>query len=238
MDKAIVVVTSEKSDFKLSSDISLTEAIEVVKDKYQIDTVIETFFNNTQGLCECYNTILNKYRSLSDTRFILLMHDDVSFNYENVIRRLIELEHKYDIIGFAGSEYVNLKTSPLTWFTASSSRPETRFGRITHADPPFCNESFFNINRADILDTNVVAIDGLCIMLTKGALKSDITFDEKFKFHFYDLDFSLTALKNFNLKLGVMVEPVIHTSVGKGILHSTYCNYEIDFRTKWDPAFK
>lgn len=237
MDKVILVVASEKTDFKLSSDISLDEAIGIVKDTFQLETEIKTFFNNTKGLCECYNSVLAEYRNNNDTRFMILMHDDVSFNYVNVVRRLIELENKYAIIGFAGSEYVNLKASPLTWYTASNSRPETRFGRITHADPPFCNESFFNHDRADILDSAVVAIDGLCIILTRAALRNSITFDEKFKFHFYDLDFCLTALKQ-NLKIGVMVEPVIHTSVGKGILHSTYCQYEVDFRIKWDPSFK
>jgi hypothetical protein len=65
-------------------------------------------------------------------------------------------------------------------------------------------------------------------------LPEDVKFDEGFpsRFHYYDLDFSLTCNKN-KLKIGVVDIPVIHASGGLSSPDQEFYNGQNYFLKKW-----
>jgi hypothetical protein len=62
----------------------------------------------------------------------------------------------------------------------------------------------------------VVMIDGVFMALSRKLLESGVRFDENIpsKFHFYDLDFSLSVAQTENLKVGVGDILITHASPG------------------------
>jgi hypothetical protein len=59
-------------------------------------------------------------------------------------------------------------------------------------------------------------IDGVFMALSRKLLESGVRFDENIpsKFHFYDLDFSLSVAQTENLKVGVGDILITHESPG------------------------
>ena len=93
---------------------------------------------------------------------------------------------------------------------------------------------FYNQYRPEIKDTEVVCIDGLCIILSKKLIEKGLRFDTGISdFDFYDTDVSFQTIFNYKGKIGVMIEPVFHESEGLGILKPEFIEYEKKFREKW-----
>ena len=197
--------------------------------------------NNRKPIGQLYNEILQQIRS-SDERvdYLIFLHSDAMMNVGNVIRRLQTMVGKYDIVGFAGAKSIDLKVSPLTWFTGSDKFKETRFGRVIQ-DVSFLTgdkenrfgESFFNSERPEVLDTQVATIDGCCMVLTSKVINSDILFNNDFLNDFYDIDFCLNARVNYDFSIGVLVEKIIHMSLGTSVLTPEYKEKEKVFRERW-----
>jgi hypothetical protein len=103
-------------------------------------------------------------------------------------------------------------------------------GVVGHGDgfPPQ-NISFFGPSRQE-----VKLLDGLMLVCNSNTLVSkEIRFDERFDFHFYDLDFCRQAeLKN--IKMGTWPISVIHESggdVGSDEWRSAYLKYLSKWKT-------
>lgn len=99
--------------------------------------------------------------------------------------------------------------------------------------------SFYNFHHPDVNDREVAIIDGLCIILTRDLIENtDILFDERFMWDFYDTDFCWNAIFNYHKNIGVIVEKSLrHLSIGIGILADTFLDNEIKFREKWKLDF-
>ena len=195
--------------------------------------------NNTLPLTQVYNEALHTMRTdekMKDTDFAIFVHSDVSFELGELIRGLLSIKDKYDLIGLAGTKRAKISQKPFTWFTGSIPYPEYRYGRVTMQPG---QESFYNESNPDVTDTRVALIDGLCMIMNRTIIESDIIFDTQFKFDFYDSDFCLECLKR-NWRIGVLVMPVFHQSPGESVTKPEYLEPNRAFAQKWgflDKAF-
>jgi len=222
--KIKVVIVSKDSSFRMKGE-------EFAKYASLADMNISYVDNNTKSLAEVYNTYLAQDRANYD--FMMFMHADVWFDLGATIPKIITAGDKYDVIGFCGTEVVNVSQSPLNWWTGSNPTPQNKWGSVIHGELGD-KQSLFNQHTPDATDHEVACIDGLCIIFNKKALESGIAFDPLFTFDFYDTDISFQAMINYRLKLGVIIERSLHHfSVGKSILNKDFLMHEIDFRSKW-----
>lgn len=222
-----------KENFLFAGHPKIKEQLEETE-KTGITTKINFLSNNSLSLTVAYNKFLDDIReNHKDTDYVILMHSDVAFDYAKLISTLEKLGDKYDLIGFAGTKKAKISQSPLTWFTGSIPFPEERFGKIAMKTGDNLSESFYNEKNPDVTDTRVALVDGLCLILNKKMLESDIRFDERFGNDFYDSDFCLQCLKNYDFKIGVIVMPVVHLSVGESVKSKQFLGVNKDFCEKW-----
>lgn len=199
------------------------------------DVVFNYVFNNTLHLADVYNSFIEKHRAMKDIDCLVLMHADVKFNIESLLKHIEEVNGKYDVLGLCGCSKMTVSASPLNWWTGSNPFPKYKWGCVTHGE--FGNQlSYFSEHHPNVLDHEVACIDGLCIILLKKAIEeSDILFDRTFAFSHYDTDFSFQCVMQKNLKLGVIVQKDLqHYSVGKSILTPEFMQSEEKFRAKWN----
>lgn len=227
-------IPCKKTECRLTSATNFDKEVENLK-KDGVEVLLVLHPNNKMGLSELYNDILKNIRETKrEIDYLFLMHSDVSFSIEEVAKKISSIEGKYDLMGFAGAKKVDLGISPLTWFTASKNNPERRYGLVTQNFRGTIIETFFNKEFPDEKDAEVSCVDGLCLILSKNLIFSDICFDEKFKTDFYDLDFSLQVLLKKQMKIGCLVVPVFHESIGESVLTEEFLDVEKIFREKWD----
>lgn len=221
-----VIVSKDSNTLLTKNDFKNFENIDV-----------EYILNNSTSLTQIYNRQLHQARQKITTDvfydYLIFIHADARLNLAHLLEHIESVHGKYAIMGLCGTEYVNVSESPLNWFTSSNQRPNARWGSVTHIE--INNKtSYFSYDRPNILDHEVGCIDGVCIIFSKEALQSGISFDETFKFDQYDTDLSLQCVMNYKMKLGVLVEQsLVHASVGKSITTNEFLIHELDLRRKW-----
>lgn len=228
------VFVSKDNDFLMDEDDfnsvmrsdSLSVYTEFISDN-KID--LPTIYNQT------IDSSINPNTHTCDFDYIVLSHADVKFNPVSFISHLIWIDGKYDMIGLAGTKNLNASASPLNWFVGSNQFPYSRYGDVTMKQQNGVEtRCFYNQHNPDIKDTEVVCIDGLCIILSKKLIEMGFRFDTEISdFDFYDTGASFKCLFEMKAKLGVMVEPVFHASEGRGILDSKFIEDEKKFRERW-----
>ena len=192
--------------------------------------------DNNNPLPNLYNSILdsslNPNTHTCDFDYIVLSHADVKFNPISFINHLIWIDGRYDMIGLAGTKNLNASASPLNWYVGSKQFIYSRYGDVTMIDQNDREvRCFYNQYKPDVKDTEVVCIDGLCIILSKKLIERGFRFDTGISdFDFYDTGASFKCLFEMKAKVGVMIEPVFHASGGSGILDSKFLEDEKKFR--------
>lgn len=202
-----------------------------------IDKVDCSYYsNNKTSLTKIYNQELNNIRqNQMDYDYILYFHADVSTDMSELINKLKSLNFKYDVFGLAGTKKINLKRSPLNWFTGSNEFPLERYGSIDMVENGKHFLCLYNQpHHPDTADTEVACIDGLCIGMSKNVINSGFMFDESISdFDLYDTDLSLECNLRRKLKLGVIVQKTLHLSVGRSILKPDFVEHEKKLRAKY-----
>lgn len=212
---------------------------DIKKDLTGVSIYTEYISNNKLGLSYVYNAILD--RSInpnthgSDFDYIIFSHADVKFDPKSFISHLIEINGKYDLIGLAGTKKMNTSYSPLNWFTSSHEFPNQRYGHVIMTNDGRIEDCFYNQHfNPNVGDTEVACIDGLCMIISKNLICKGFRFDNGIDdFNFYDTGASLKCILDYKGKVGVMIEKVEHTSVGKSILSKSFIENEKKFREKW-----
>lgn len=220
------IVMVSKDDSFMMDESSLNN----VEDKVRLERV----GNNRDFLPVVYNKYIRKHREDKDVDYLILQHGDVSYDVKHLLRRLEETKGKYDVIGLCGASKITVSYTPLNWWCGSNPYPEEKWGCVTHGQDGG-HMSFYNFHHPDVNDREVAIIDGLCIILTRDLIENtDILFDERFTWDFYDTDFCWNAIFNYHKNIGVIVEKSLrHFSIGIGILADTFLENEIKFREKW-----
>lgn len=171
---------------------------------------VTLFDQNTRGLPALYNEALRD--ADSDPAILIFIHDDVHLcDFFWHVHLLAGLQ-KFDIVGLAGNRR-RLPGQPSWYFKDAGLTPDTAenlSGIVAHGKgfPPSNLSSFGQPAQ------RVQLLDGVLLAARSRTLRShEIEFDERFDFHFYDLDFCRQAERK-QLRMGTWTLSAIHESEG------------------------
>lgn len=169
---------------------------------------VSVAFDNRTGLSTVYNRVID---AAPAGALLVFVHDDVWLDDHFFTQRVIEGLAQYDAIGVAGNKrrvpgqpgwpFIDTK---FTWderahLSGSVGHGKTPFGRVSHFGPA---------------PADCELLDGVLIAARADALKEKgVRFDERFAFHFYDLDFCRSARQE-GLRLGTWPIGITHQSGG------------------------
>jgi len=166
--------------------------------------IIEKVNNGEKNLSQVYNEIISE----SNFDIIVLCHDDIYFDTNNWVSKLVKQFDKnpdYGIFGMAGT--TEMPTSGMWWEDRSKM-----YGIVNHESEGKKWESKYSNSLGNDIK-EVVVVDGVFISINKQKIKSN--FDETVSgFHMYDVNF---CFKNFleNVKIGVLTNiRLTHKSIG------------------------
>jgi len=170
--------------------------------------------NNKAGLAEVYNKMIDHALN-QNVDCLILVHDDVILE-EEPIPKLERLFDDYDLVGVAGTSKVELKSPALWHLMGGGFGGGNLHGKVCHIIEEIGSEygkshpAYFGP-----YPRRVVMIDGVFMALNRKMLESGVRFDEDCpsKFHFYDLNYSLSA-HLVGLKVGVGDILITHESPG------------------------
>lgn len=161
---------------------------------------------NTCGLPSVYNQAIDR---ADEDDICVFLHDDLWLDDIFFSGHIQTALNHFDVIGLAGNR--RLLTGAPAWHLNESGDwdRETLSGVVCHGPVPFGAPSVYGPTPAA-----VQLLDGVLLAARRKTLTaSGIRFDERFSFHFYDLDFSRQAI-SAGLTLGTWPIAVTHVSGG------------------------
>ena len=178
----------------------------------RVDTRIA--FQNIAGLPVVYNNALG---AADAGEILVFIHDDVWIDDYFFADRIKDALRAFDIMGVAGNRR-RVPRQP-SWLFGSPGPDgvfrkdrENHSGAVAHAKTPFGPVDYFGPTPAEC-----ELLDGVLLAAKRDALRSaGVRFDERFDFHFYDMDFCRSA-KAAGLVLGCSGVAITHASVGEGL---------------------
>lgn len=189
---------------------------------------LRVFASNTQGLASVYNTAIAE--SAGERQILLFIHDDVHLCDYHWADRLREGLAVFDVVGLAGNRR-RLPGQPgwgLMDEKLTGDNRENFSGTVAHGRgfPPDSIDVFGPSSQ------RVALLDGLFLAVHSETLQAkSLHFDERFDFHFYDLDFCRQA-ERAGLTMGTWPIAVVHESKGGYVSDSWRRGYEV-YRQKW-----
>jgi len=171
---------------------------------------LRLFPSNSRGLPALYNTALRE--AARDPAILIFVHDDVYFFDFFWPNHVVEGLRSFDVIGLAGNKR-RVPAQPAWRFLDDKLTRDARenlSGIVAHgANWPPAYVSYYGPPCEP-----VKLMDGLMMACASETLLSrHIEFDERFEFHFYDLDFCRQAEVK-GLRLGTWSISVMHASDG------------------------
>jgi len=171
---------------------------------------LHLFVNNKEGLPKVYNKVIEQ---IEDPETLLVFaHDDLHLLDYFWHMRLHEAAQRFHVVGLAGNKR-RVPGQPSWAFTDASfswDAAENLSGVVGHGTgfPP-TNLSVFGPPRQA-----VKLLDGLLLAVFAKTLQQyQLAFDERFDFHFYDMDFC-RQVEAKGLTCGTVDLPLIHESGG------------------------
>ncbi|MBU3597131.1 hypothetical protein ICN22_02050 [Polynucleobacter sp. AP-Basta-1000A-D1] len=184
---------------------------------------------NTKGLSEIYNKEIEQ--SKYDPCLLVFAHDDLHILDFFWIQQIFNGLSHFGIVGVAGNRrriplqpawaFIDEK---LTW-----DLPENLSGVVGHGSsfPPTAISNFGPPFQ------EVKLLDGLMLAaFSETLIKNHMRFDEKFKFHFYDMDFCRQAEVR-GISMGTIPLSLIHQSGGNFGSEDWKSSYQ-KYLNKWD----
>lgn len=189
---------------------------------------LRLFASNSSGLPTLYNTALREAER--DPAILVFVHDDV-FLYDLFWPNHIhEGLRSFDIIGLAGNKR-RVAAQPAWRFLDDKLTRDDRAnlsGMLAHGSqwpPDYVSYYGHPYQQVKLLDGVLLAC------ASETLLSRNIAFDERFDFHFYDLDLCRQA-ELANLRLGTCTVSVMHASDGKFGSPSWRAGYA-EYLKKW-----
>lgn len=171
---------------------------------------VHLFPENNTGLPKLYNSVIR--RAVAQSAIIVFAHDDLHILDFYWVERLREGLKQFQIVGLAGNKR-RLPRQPAWAFIDEHFTWDDRenlSGIVGHGSgfPPRKLSIFGAPNQ------QVKLLDGLLLAThTQTLAESGLMFDERYDFHFYDMDFCRAAeLKN--VTCGTCALSLIHESAG------------------------
>jgi GT2 family glycosyltransferase len=171
---------------------------------------LKLFAENRAGLPRLYNQAIRE--AAARPAILIFIHDDVHLVDFFWGMHIVTGLRSFDMIGLAGNKR-RVPRQP-SWYYVDErftrDAPENLSGIVAHgAGFPPGNLSYYGPP-----GQQVKLLDGLFLAVrSETLLANKIEFDERFDFHFYDMDFCRQAELR-NLRLGTWTISVIHESGG------------------------
>jgi GT2 family glycosyltransferase len=202
----VVVVATRFSEQEFHAQSATGKSLQLLKFP---EVSLKLFAQNSTGLPALYNQVIEEY--LDQDVILVFAHDDLHFLDLFWPERFYQGLSEFDLVGVVGNRMRHPMQPSWAFVDVQGTwdQKENLSGSIAHGDhfPP---ETF-----AEFGPTGAVKIlDGLCLAASATVLKqSGLRFDERFNFHFYDLDFCRRA-EELNLQAGTIPLSLIHESKG------------------------
>jgi GT2 family glycosyltransferase len=167
-------------------------------------------FENREGLSTVYNRAI---REQTQADILIFLHDDLWLEDNSIIEKTRGALARFDIVGVAGNTRRS-KNQPAWLFKAIEKGNFVwdhgyLSGSVLHGQPNNSQPSYFGPTPA-----SCKLLDGVFLAANRTALiHSQVSFDERFKFHFYDMDFCRSASRA-GLSLGTWPINLLHLSAG------------------------
>jgi hypothetical protein len=182
--------------------------------------------DNTAGLAARYNQFLRAHAG--QDAIAILAHDDLSIEDVFVREKLSAGAEQFVVQGLAGAASLDLELlAPQTMWTRAPR--EHLSGAVEHSLP---NGMSFWSSYGPV-PRQCVVLDGVFLAIDLARI-GDVRFDEGFTFHFYDLDFCLSAHQS-SLALGTVNVHAHHHSAGD-FTTAGFFEAQQRFRAKWRPS--
>jgi len=186
---------------------------------------------NCKGLPELFNS---RITAADSKEYLVFIHDDVWIDDYFFAERIIEGLNAFDVIGVAGNRrrLPHQPTWALTGFDVATNYwtwdSNTNWsGKVAHGNGPFGTIRVFGAVPAEC-----ELLDGVLLAARKSTLQaSGVGFDQRFNFHFYDMDFCRTA-RSKGLRLGTWPICITHQSNAPFGTPSWLENYT-RYKEKW-----
>jgi GT2 family glycosyltransferase len=170
---------------------------------------VEVACSNAAGLPAVYNAAIAR---AADSDLLVFTHDDVWIDDWHIPLRLREALERFAVVGVVGNRRRVLRQpsfafldDKFTWDTA-----ENLSGSVVHTKEPSPRVGYYGECPAE-----VKLLDGVFLAAKAETLRrSGVTFDPRFTFHFYDLDFCRTC-ERAGLTMGTWPIALTHSSGGK-----------------------
>jgi hypothetical protein len=178
------------------------------------------------GLSEYYNKCIDKYAK--NCEYLIFVHDDVEFINMDLAYQIREGMKRFDVLGVAGCRNPQIKEANL-WHLMSTKHELCGFAGHT------CSETGNELYITSFGPTpcRVAMIDGVFMAIKcEKILKTKTRFDETFRFHHYDLDFSLSCNLN-KVRIGTYPILINHSSPGLREVTEDWKQSNNYFREKW-----
>jgi GT2 family glycosyltransferase len=165
-------------------------------------------YANTRGLPGFYNA---RIEAGGDDEKLVFMHDDVWIDDYYFADRVVAALDAYDVMGIAGNRR-RLARQPGWPFINERFEWDDRrnlSGAVAHGAKPFADVTVYGPAPAEC-----ELLDGVLLAASRETLRRHgIRFDERFEFHFYDMDFC-RSVRAAGLRLGTWPICVTHQSAG------------------------
>ncbi len=192
------------------------------------DVDVRLFPRNVAGLPSVYNTAIDE--SSEEGAILLFVHDDVHLWDFHWADRLREGLRAFDIVGLAGNRR-RVPRQPGWMFLdekLTRDRRENLSGIVGHGR----DSSVTSVDEFGPCGQEVKLLDGVFLAASSETLRTNaLRFDERFDFHFYDLDFC-RQVERARLRMGTWPISVVHESGGNFGSESWYRGYE-RYLEKW-----
>jgi GT2 family glycosyltransferase len=200
-------------------------------DKLECEYKIEC--DNTKSLASVYNThIIDKNKD----KILVFSHDDSLIEDLFLQEKLNESIKEFDIVGVAGIKPNITLKAPALWHLMGDRSQLT--GAVAHFTGKDDKERF--VTNFGTTPERTILLDGVLLAInTENILKSGLKFDETnpAKFHFYDLDFCLSA-NRLGLKCGTYPIFLTHRSHGLITPSQEFLDGQNWFLDKWRKIVK
>jgi hypothetical protein len=189
---------------------------------------LRLFPRNSDGLPGLYNTAISE--SIKDDVIFVFVHDDVHLSDFHWAARIAHGLAAFDVLGLVGNRRRAAGQPGWLFLDEKLTRDsrENLSGAVAHGRG-FVPDSIDAFGPAG---QEVKLLDGVLLAVTSATLRAKpLRFDERFDFHFYDLDFCRQA-ELAGLRMGTWPISVVHESKGNFASDGWRLSYEKYF-DKW-----
>jgi len=182
--------------------------------------------NNKESLAKTYNKAID-FAIKEKFEYLVLCHDDIIIE-SNIYKKIPELMKQYDVIGVAGATECKLQEPALWHIMGGGFGSGKLHGAVAHGNAEQKHMTCFGS-----YPQRVLLLDGVFLCI-KREVFTKVRFDETCpaKFHFYDLDYSLSCHKE-GFKLGVSDIMITHSSPGLREFTDEFNQGQKWFLEKW-----